>query len=348
MENSKNTYNNSMNMNIRGNNNNNNKNKTNNINSNNTINYYKYKIVDNKQNKICRPGLKDIGEGKIITFEAIYVGKYTRFSNCITIINIHSCDKFLADHSQLFLNESVESFEKRNELESCMIQGIGRIKTYPKNNDIDYCLELLPDTKLTYLNDLYVNMDPLKDVSNIEIQNCYREILSYRHDELIYLVNKLRYKLNSFHSGIVRKDFLYHYILNQYSLNTLNADIYEDNIQSDQFDNYQLYDLIIILGAIIFELEFGDTIIHLSYLLRKINMYINSIQGIKSLKFKDKKECKKINHDFFKFCQKINTSFGKGWMMVRNRNENFDIKECIDINTTTRFGLIGVVCCSKK
>jgi len=28
-----------------------------------------------------------------------------------------------------------------------MIQGIGRIKTYPKNNDVDYCLELLPDTK---------------------------------------------------------------------------------------------------------------------------------------------------------------------------------------------------------
>lgn len=339
--------NNNFNNNIKGNNNNvNNKNKTNNINNN--INYYKYKIVDNKQNKICRPGLKDIGEGKIITFEAIYVGKYTRFSNCITIINIHSCDKFLADHSQLFLNESVDSFEKRNELESCMIQGIGRIKTYPKNNDVDYCLELLPDTKLTYLNDLYVNMDPLKDISNIEIQNCYKEILSYRHDELIYLVNKLRYKLNSFHSGIVRKDFLYHYILNQYSLNTLNADIYEDNIQSDQFDNYQLYDLIIILGAIIFELEFGDTIIHLSYLLRKINMYINSIQGIKSLKFKDKKDCKKINYDFFKFCQKTNTSFGKGWMMVRNRNENFDIRECIDINTTTRFGLIGVVCCSKK
>lgn len=334
-----------INNNIKGHNNNV-KNKTNNINNN--INYYKYKIIENKQNKICRPGLKDIGEGKIITFEAIYVGKYTRFNNCITIINIHSCDKFLADHSQLFLNESVESFEKRNELESCMIQGIGRIKAYPKNNDVDYCLELLPDTKLTYLNDLYVNMDPLKDISNIEIQNCYKEILSYKHDELLYLVNKLRYKINSFHSGIVRKDFLYNYILNQYSLNTLNADIYEDNIQSDQFDNYQLYDLIIILGALIFELEFGDTVIHLSYLLRKINMYINSMQGIKSLKFKDKKECKKINHNFFKFCQKINTSFGKGWMMVRNRNENFDIKECIDINTATRFGLIGVVCCSKK
>lgn len=293
MENSKNTYNNSMNMNIKGNNNNNNKNKTNMINNKNTINYYKYKIIENKQNKIRRPGLKDIGEEKIITFEAVCVGRYNKFSNCITIINIHSCDKFLADHAQLFLNESVDSFEKRNELESCMIQGIGRIKTYPKNNDVDYCLELLPDTKLTYLNDLYVNMSPLKEITNIEIQNCYEEILSYRHDELLYLVNKLRYKLNSFHSGITRKDFLYHYILNQYGLNTLNADIYEDSLQSDQFDNYQLYDLIIILGALIFELEFGDTVIHLSYLLRKINMYINSMQGIKSLTCRDKKYVKK-------------------------------------------------------
>lgn len=338
------------NNNIKGNSNiigNNNKNKTNMINNKNTINYYKYKIIENKQNKICRPGLKDIGEGKIITFEAVCVGRYDKFSNCITIINIHSCDKFLADHSQLFLNESIDSFEKRNELESCMIQGIGRIKTYPKNNDVDYCLELLPDTKLTYLNDLYVNMSPLKTISNTEIQNCYEEILSYRHDELIYLLNKLRYKLNSFHSGITRKDFLYHYILNQYSLNSLNADIYEDSLQSDQFDNYQLYDLIIILGAIIFELEYGDTIIHLSYLLRKINMYINSIQGIKSLKFNDKKTCKKINNSFFKFCEKINTKFGLGWMIVCSRNKNFDIKECIDINLTTKFGLMGI-CCSKK
>ena len=341
--------NNNSNNNIKGNNNIiGNKNKNNLAKNNNTINYYKYKIIENKQNKIRRPGLKDIGEGNIITFEAVCVGRYNKFNNCITIINIHSCDKFLADHAQLFLNEPVDSFEKRNELESCVIQGIGRIKTYPKNNDVDYCLELLPDTKLTYLNDLYVNMSPLKEITNIEIQNCYEEILSYRHDELLYLVNKLRYKLNSFHSGITRKDFLYHYILNQYGLNTLNADIYEDSLQSDQFDNYQLYDLIIILGALIFELEFGDTVIHLSYLLRKINMYINSIQGIKSLKRTDKKICKKINKDFFKFCEKINIKFGLGWMIVCSRNKNFDIKECIDINTTTRFGLIGVVCCSKK
>ena len=84
---------------------NNNKNKTNMINNKNTINYYKYKIIENKQNKIRRPGLKDIGEGNIITFEAVCVGRYNKFNNCITIINIHSCDKFLADHAQLFLNE---------------------------------------------------------------------------------------------------------------------------------------------------------------------------------------------------------------------------------------------------
>lgn len=327
---------------------NNNKNKTNMINNKNTINYYKYKIIENKQNKICRPGLKDIGEGKIITFEAVCVGRYSKFSNCITIINIHSCDKFLADHAQLFLNEPIDSFEKRNELESCMIQGIGRIKSYPKNNGVDYCLELLPDTKLTYLNDLYVNTSPLKKISDIEIQNCYKEILSYKHDRLLYLVELLRTKINSYHSGITRKDFLYHYILNQYSLNTLNADIYEDTFQSNQFDNYQLYDLIIILGALIFELEFGDTIIHLSYLLRRATVYINSIQGIKSLKFNDTKTCKKINNDFFKFCEKINTKFGLAWLMVRNRNKNFDIKECADINITTKFGLMGVVCYSKK
>ena len=229
-----------------------------------------------------------------------------------------------------------------------MIQGVGRIKTYPKNNGVDYCLELLPDTKLIYLNDRYVNMSPLKKISNIEIQNCYKEILSYKHDRLLYLVEILRTKINSYHSGINRKDFIYHYIINQYSLNTLNADIYEDSFQSNQFDNYQLYDLIIILGAIIFELEFGDTVIHLSYLLRRATVYINSIQGIKSLKYTDKKSCKKINKDFFKFCEKLNTKFGLAWLMVRNRNENFDIKECIDINKTTELGLMGVVCYSKK
>lgn len=326
---------------------NNNKNKTNMINNKNTINYYKYKIIENNQNKICRPGLENIGEGNIITFEAIYVGRYFKFNNCITIINVHSCDKFLADHTQLFLNESVQDFEKRNELGSCMIQGVGRIKTYPKNNTVDYSIELLPNNKVIYLNDLYYNNNPLEYYENENITKCYNEILSYRHDDLLYLINDLRLRINNIHSGIARKDFLYHYILNNYSLNTLNCDIYENNIQSNQFDDYELYDIIILLGTILYELICNEGIMQLSDLLQKVNMYINSIQGVKSLKFTDKKSCKKINNDFFKFCQKKNTSFGKGWLIVRNRNKNFDIRYCIDIKNTTKYGLIGI-CYSKK
>ena len=197
------------------------------------------------------------------------------------------------------------------------------------------------------MNDLYYNNNPLEYYENENITKCYNEILSYRHDDLLYLINDLRLRINNIHSGIARKDFLYHYILNNYSLNTLNCDIYENNIQSNQFDDYELYDIIILLGTILYELICNEGIMQLSDLLQKVNMYINSIQGVKSLKFTDKKSCKKINNDFSKFCQKKNTSFGKGWLIVRNRNKNFDIRHCIDIKNTTRYGLIGI-CYSKK
>lgn len=129
-----------------------NKNTTNLVNNKNktTINYYNYKINENTQNKINRPGLQYIGEGKIITFEAIVVGSYNKFKDCVTIVNIHSNDKFLADHTQLFLNEPLSDFNERNEFMSCLIQGIGKIKKYPKNNSFDYSIELLSDHKVVF------------------------------------------------------------------------------------------------------------------------------------------------------------------------------------------------------
>ena len=101
-------------------------NKSKNIIHNNNINkmYYIYKQnIDNNKKKIQRPGLFNREIGSIIKFKAILVGKYTKFSNCVTIINLHRGKEYLADHTQLMLNETLEELNKRNTIKSCLIQG---------------------------------------------------------------------------------------------------------------------------------------------------------------------------------------------------------------------------------
>ena len=98
--------------------------------------YYIYKQnIDNNKKKIQRPGLFNRENDSIIKFTAIIVGEYARFSNCITIINLHRGKEYLADHTQLFLNESLEEFIKRNTTNSCLIHATGKIKEYSRKND---------------------------------------------------------------------------------------------------------------------------------------------------------------------------------------------------------------------
>ena len=134
--------------------NNRNTNKIRNINNINTKITYNYKSnIDLEKKKIKRPGLNNREIGSIIKFKAILVGKYARFSNCVTIINLHRGKEYLADHTQLMLNETLEEFNNRNKINSCLIQGTGKINRYKrKNGEIDYCIELLPD-KEVYLED---------------------------------------------------------------------------------------------------------------------------------------------------------------------------------------------------
>ena len=175
-----------------------------------------------------------------------------------------------------------------------------------------------------------------------EINKCHKILLTYKHDDLIRFLNHLRSRINNFPRGFFRKDFIYHYILNNYGLNTINSDIFENNIQSNQFDDFELYDLIILLGNVLYEFIMNREF-YLDELLRTITMDINAIQGIKSLsKYPNKQQCKKSNNDFANFCKKRNIKFGLGWLYVRNRNKNFKISECLSIDEVRKKGLVGL------
>ena len=95
-----------------------NKNINNNFNNNKIIYKFSNPNKHDYLKKIERPGLQDIGEGNIITFEAIIIKEYNRFENCVTIMNLHKGKKYLADHTQLFLNEDLTDFNNRNINES--------------------------------------------------------------------------------------------------------------------------------------------------------------------------------------------------------------------------------------
>lgn len=347
----KNINNNKQNQNFNvGNNisNNRNTNKIRNINNINTKITYNYKSnIDLEKKKIKRPGLNNREIGSIIKFKAIIVGEYSRFSNCVTIINLHRGKEYLADHTQLFLNETLEEFNNRNKINSYLIQGTGKISQYKrKNGDIEYCIELLPDKEVNLEDDTYYNpcktLDEINDHFNIK--EFYDKLMTYEYNDLLYLISQLRRIINELTTEFLPEDFLYHYILNQYSLNSLNVDLYKDELQNNTFTEEELYEINILLGNLIFELR-ATKIQSLFSIFRTMTIKLNAIQGIITL-HKDKNVNKKINKRFAKICKNKNISFGKAMMIVLNRSKNFNIEsrvnDKIPYNEVLETGLIGI------
>lgn len=326
--------------------------KSKNIIHKNNINkiYYNYRPNINKEKQFMkRPGLYYKGENSIIHFIALIGGIYSRLNeNCITIINLHSGKEYLADHTQLILNEKLEKFIKRNKNKSSMIKSVGVIKKYKKNDKFDYCIELLPDEQITFIPDMYYN-NKYYDmcIEDDEITECYNKLMDYRHDDLLYLIKHLRNKIDELLIEIIPSDFIYHYIINQYSLNTLNIDMYSDSIQSNQFKNFELYNIAILLGNVLFDLCNCKNI-NIKSLFKNIAINLNALQGINHFKC-SKNDSKELNKYFKMLCERKNIKFGVGWLMVTNRRNNFKIyeNEKISISEVRKYGLIGI-CYSKK
>lgn len=218
--------------------------------------YYIYKQnIDNNKKKIQRPGLTNRENGSIIKFKAMIVGEYSRFNNCVTIINLHRGKEYLADHTQLFLNESLEKFIKRNTTNSCLIHATGKIKEYSrKNGDKEYSIELL-NKDIVLEDDIYFCPVKLIDDIDFNIKEFYDEVMRYEYNSLLYLVSRLRRVINELTTEFLPEDFIYHYILNQYSLNSLSVDLYKDELQNNTFNEKELYEICILLGNVIFDLK---------------------------------------------------------------------------------------------
>ena len=292
---------------------------------------YKFSNNNNRNlelKKIERPGLQDMGVGKIITFEAVLVGKYRNNDRCYTIMNLHKGREYLADHTQLILNEEPEDFIKRNATKSNLIRATGRIDIYGKPNNIKYCINLLPlPKKIIFLPHIYYNNNEISFSSTEEFEKklwcCYDKIDFARHDDLLNMIDATRYKINNLTEGTFVNDFIYHFIINQYSLNTLNSDMYNNTIQSNEFDEIDLRNLVVLLGGVLYDLlSYID--ISLYDLLEYSAYRLNKIQGIRNLNC-NKKESLKLNSDFAEFCKKHHISFGKGWEFIRCRNKIFDL-----------------------
>lgn len=294
---------------------------------------YKFSNNNNNRNlelkKIERPGLQDMGVGKIITFEAVLVGKYRNNDRCYTIMNLHKGREYLADHTQLILNEEPEEFIKRNATKSNLIRATGRIDIYGKPNNLKYCINLLPlPKKIIFLPHIYNNNNEISFSSTEEFDkklwDCYDKIDLARHDDLLRMIEAIRYKINNLTEGTFVNDFIYHFIINQYSLNTLNSDMYNNTIQSNEFDEIDLRNLVVLLGGVLYDLlSYID--ISLYDLLEYSAYRLNKIQGIDKITCRNKKECMESNSNFTKFCKKHYISFGKGWEFIRCRNKIFDL-----------------------
>lgn len=318
-----------------------NKNKINNTSNNSTINYFitkkKHNKEENKKNK--RPGLKD-KEKKIINFEAMVVGTYRNYSDTITIINVHSGEKYMADHTQLRLKETLEELIEKNGYTSCLLRSVGQIYEYISGTKTDFGINILDLNKITFLPDIYYNPDETDDIYDVDVDNCYNKLMEARHNDMLDYIEQIRILINELTNDFLTKDFLYHYIINQYSLNTLNYDMYYNSLQSDEFDDDDLYRLILILGNVLFDLQ-SNYEIGLYSIMKHIAMNLNTVQNVISFNCVQK-ESKIINKKFKKYCEKLRVGFGKGWEMVVNRNKDFGIDEHVSQKDLAYKAMLGI------
>ena len=123
--------------------------------------------------------------------------------------------------------------------------------------------------------------------------------------------------------------------------------MYSDSIQSNQFKNYELYNIAILLGNVLFDLCNCKNI-NIKSLFKNTAINLNALQGINHFKC-SKNDSKELNKYFKILCERKNIKFGVGWLMVTNRRNNFKIyeNEKMSISEVRKYGLIGI-CYSKK
>ena len=227
-----------------------------------------------------RPCLKDKLNQRITCFGYI-VGKYPFKENLYTVVNVVDISgNFVADHIQLNIKEDEYDYEIEKRIGN-YIRFTGNVVTYTREDStIDYTVDISKKIIVMYEDyDLY--LEPYEyEYHPLNIEKIDEYIRTQNITKLYDLIENIRNEINELTDGTFIKDYLYYYIISQYTLNTSTYSVYEGELRDQKFNETCIVGILLLLGSTLFSLKSGDS--SLRKLLENIVIECNVLQGIKT------------------------------------------------------------------
>jgi hypothetical protein len=281
-----------------------------------------------KEKLTKRPCLKDKLGQKITCFGYI-IGKHRYLNHLYTIINIVDITgEYVADHIQLDFKENDYDYTYDYKIGK-YIRFTGIVTSYKRaDGSIDYSIDIIK--KVLVLSGEYDLLEQPYDytINKIDIIKI-DEYLSTQNITKIYdLIENMRQEINNLTNGIYFEDYLYYYIINQYTLNTSTYSVYQGELRDQNINEDCVIGILILIGSLLFELKTVEET-DLFNIMKNISTECNVLQGIE--KYTNYEENPNLNVFYQQYLSENKLPVGKkklkkAFSFILNRLYDFNNK----------------------
>lgn len=248
-----------------------------------------------------------------------------------TLINVNYKGKLVADHIQVNLYGETPYDDKQWDIDDSdctkLIDIVGIVYDYYMGgDDRKYSIALtekpiFQDDKLMISPFLKYHLD-LDDVLYKTI--CRQGLVDVSLLTKKLLIKRMRDRINELTKYELPYDFLWNYLINQFTLNSLSIYMKEQNIDLylDYLTTLQCDLLITIMSYLITLFESDITIFNLYNIFKLIVILCSKAQCIKSFEYHD--------DDFDRFCTQFDMSdtWGeRGWLTIKDNVKNYKLTD---------------------
>lgn len=250
--------------------------------------------------------------------------------NMRTLININRLGKLVADHIQVNLYGEIYYGEKKWENEETdftrRVDIVGIVYEYKSGDEIKYSIALTE--KPRFQDDKLLITEEVNYTQHINenlYETIYRQgLTNYKVQFKKLIIKKMKIRLNELTLCELPTDFIWNYIINQFTLNTLSIYMNDQEIDLylDQLTTLQCDLLINVLSYILTIFESQREEFKLYDIFKMIVILCSKAQGVKTF---DKQD-----NDFIRFASHFDISDirGKrGWSVVRMRVKNYKLND---------------------
>lgn len=230
---------------------------------------------EEKEKITRRPCLKDKLGQKVTCFGYI-VGKHKYLTHLYTIVNVVDIKgEFAADHIQLDFKEDIYNYTYDK---GSYIRFTGIVKSYIRksNNTIDYTVEITK--KVLILSGDYDLLDVYNPIRKLPDSNIEKFLCGQNITKIQDVILKIRDDINDLTNGLFFEDYLYYYVLNQYTLNQATYSFYQGELRDQNINEDCILGILIILASLLYELKTRDS--YIGEIMSHIAIKCNILQGI--------------------------------------------------------------------